>query len=291
MSSRKLESVVLHNDVLRFVDVGEGPPVVLVHGLLGSHESWAPQIDRLAEKYRVVAPDLFGHGQSDKPAGDYSLSSHAATLRDLIDHLGISSAAFAGHSLGGGIVMQLLYLFPERVNRLCLVSSGGLGPEVSLFLKAATLPGSELVLPVLASDWLRRNTESALKKLDRLGLPVQPSPSAAETWRSLATVSDKSSRTAFLASTRAVVGLRGQTVSAKQHFEKFESLPSLLVWGARDRMIPAWHAENLRDAVPHSHVEIFSRAGHFPQLDEPESFFRVLDRFLDPPSESADNTR
>ncbi|MFD6062112.1 alpha/beta fold hydrolase [Rhodococcus wratislaviensis] len=286
MSPRKLGSVVLHNDVLRFVDVGAGPPVVLVHGLLGSHESWAPQIRKLAKKNRVVAPDLFGHGQSDKPSGDYSLSAHAATLRDLMDHLGISSAAFVGHSLGGGIVMQLSYLFPERVDRLCLVSSGGLGPEVSLFLKAATLPGSELVLPVLASDRLRRTTENILNHLGRLGLPVQPSRSAAETWRSLKTVSDKSSRAAFLASTRAVVGLRGQTVSATQHFSKFESLPSLLVWGGRDRMIPSSHAENLRRVVPNSRVEIFPRAGHFPQLDEPELFFRVLDEFLEKGSES-----
>ncbi|MFZ2177002.1 MAG: alpha/beta fold hydrolase [Rhodococcus sp. (in: high G+C Gram-positive bacteria)] len=178
------------------------------------------------------------------------------------------------------------YLFPERVDRLCLVSSGGLGPEVSLFLEAATLPGSELVLPVLASDWLRRNTESILKQLGRFGFPVQPSRSAAETWRSLATVSDKSARAAFLASTRAVVGLRGQTVSANQHFSKFESLPSLLVWGGSDKMIPASHAENLRRVVPHSRVEIFPRAGHFPQLDEPELFFRVLDEFLGSASES-----
>nr|EJI95924.1 alpha/beta hydrolase fold family protein [Rhodococcus sp. JVH1] len=238
----------------------------------------------------MVAPDLFGHGQSDKPSGDYSLSAHAATLRDLLDHLGISSAAFVGHSLGGGIVMQLTYLFPERVDRLCLVSSGGLGREVSLFLKAATLPGSELVLPVLASDWLRRNTESILKHLGRLGFPVQPSRSATETWRSLETVSDKSSRAAFLASTRAVVELRGQTVSAKQHFSKFESLPSLLVWGGRDKMIPASHAENLRRVVPHSRVEIFPHAGHFPQLDEPELFFRVLDEFLDSASKTPGDT-
>lgn len=280
MSTHKLESVVLHNDILRFVDVGGGPPVVLVHGLLGSHESWAPQIRKLAKKHRVVAPDLFGHGKSDKPSGDYSLSSHAATLRDLLDHLEISSAAFVGHSLGGGIVMQLSYLFLERVDRLCLVSSGGLGPEVSLFLKAATLPGSEVVLPILASDWVRRNAESALKQLGRLGFSVQPSRSAVETWRSLKTVSDRSSRAAFLASTRAVVGLRGQTVSAKQHFSKFETLPALLVWGGRDRMIPSSHADNLRRVVPHSRVEIFPRAGHFPQLDEPELFFRVLDQFL-----------
>ena len=111
----RLESVVLHNDVLKYVDVGQGRPVVLVHGLLGSHESWGPQIDMLAEKYRVIVPNLFGHGESDKPPGDYSLSAHAATLRDLMDHLDLPTASFVGHSLGGGIVMQLFYLFPDRV--------------------------------------------------------------------------------------------------------------------------------------------------------------------------------
>ncbi|QBJ94726.1 alpha/beta fold hydrolase [Rhodococcus sp. ABRD24] len=289
MSQHELESAVFHQDVLKYVDLGEGPPVVLVHGLLGSHESWGPQIDMLAEKYRVIAPDLFGHGESDKPRGDYSLSSHAATVRDLMDHLEISSAPLVGHSLGGGIIMQMAYLFPERVERLCLVSSGGLGPEVSSYLKAATLPGSEFVLPVLASGWVRRNTEAVLGLLGRTGLPVQPSRSAVETWRSLGTVADRATRDAFLASVRAVVGPRGQTVSAKQHFPRFETLPAMLIWGGKDTMIPAHHAENVREEVPRSQIEVFPDAGHFPQLDEPYRFFRVLDTFLRAGTEEPSN--
>jgi pimeloyl-ACP methyl ester carboxylesterase len=280
-ASYELQSVELHKDVLRYVDIGDGPPVILVHGLLGSHKSWGPQIERLSDRYRVIAPDLFGHGDSDKPSGDYSLSSHAATIRDLMEYLNIDSAPLVGHSLGGGIVMQMTYLFPERVDSLVLVSSGGLGPEVSLLLKAATLPGSELVLPMLASDWFRRNTEGVLARLGKWGVPVEPGPSMAETWRSFRSVADRSTREAFLASTRAVVGPRGQTVSAKQHFEKFESIPSLLIWGGKDRMIPAKHADNIRREVPNSRVEIFPDAGHFPQLDEPDFFFRLLDEFLD----------
>ena len=281
MSRNDLKSLALRDDVLRYVDVGDGPPVVLVHGLLGSHESWGPQIDKLATSYRVIAPDLLGHGQSDKPEADYSLSSHAATLRDLMDHLDIPAAPFVGHSLGGGITMQMTYLFPGRVDRMCLVSSGGLGREVSPLLKAASLPGSGLVLPVLASDWVRRNTAGALAQLRRLGVSVGPSPSAADTtWRSFGTVADKSTRKAFLASTRAVVGPRGQTVSAKQHFPKFDTTASLLIWGGKDTMIPASHTDNVRREVPNSRVEIFPNAGHFPQLDEPELFFRVLDEFL-----------
>lgn len=278
--SYELESATFHGDVLAYVDVGEGPPVVLVHGLLGSHLSWGPQIDLLAEGHRVIAPDLFGHGESDKPRGDYSLSSHAATVRDLMDHVEVPSSALVGHSLGGGIIMQSAYLFPQRAERLCLVSSGGLGPEVSTYLKAATLPGSELVLPILASDLVRHNTETVLGWLGRLGLPVQPSRSAVETWRSLGTVADKASRQAFLASTRAVVGLRGQTVSAQQHFPRFSTLPTMLVWGGKDAVIPAHHAENVQAEVPASRVEIFPDAGHFPHLDEPYLFFRVLEDFL-----------
>ncbi|MBY4127117.1 alpha/beta fold hydrolase [Rhodococcus fascians] len=287
-SPYELQSVELHKDVLRYVDIGDGPPVILVHGLLGSHMSWGTQLERLSHKHRVIAPDLFGHGDSAKPSGDYSLSSHSATIRDLMDHLKIDTAPLVGHSLGGGIVMQMTYLFPERVDRLALVSSGGLGPEVSLLLKAATLPGSELVLPLLASDWFRKNTEGALAQLGKWGLPVKPGPSMTETWRSFRSVADRSTREAFLASTRAVVGPRGQTVSAKQHFEKFESIPSLLVWGGKDRMIPAKHADNIRREVPNSRVEIFPDAGHFPQLDEPDFFFRLLDEFLDSSGQGKD---
>jgi pimeloyl-ACP methyl ester carboxylesterase len=293
MSGHEVTSLVLRDDVLRYVDVGDGPPVVLVHGLLGSHESWGPQIDLLAASHRVIAPDLLGHGQSDKPQADYSLSSHAATVRDLLDHLDVGSAPFVGHSLGGGITMQTTYLFPGRVERMCLVSSGGLGREVSPFLKAATLPGSGLVLPILASDWVRRHTEGALAQLGRLGVSFQPSASAAEAWRSFATVADKSTRNAFLASTRAVVGPRGQTVSAKAHFRTFATMASLLIWGGKDTMIPASHTDDVRREVPNSRVEIFPNAGHFPQLDEPELFFRVLEEFLTshPPGPENTSTR
>lgn len=176
--------------------------------------------------------------------------------------------------------MQAMYLFSERVERIALVSSGGLGPEVSLLLKAATLPGSELVLPVLASNWVRTSTETVIDKLSAWGLPIRLGKSMEETWRSFETLANKGSREAFLASTRAVVSPRGQTVSAKQHFEKFVALPSLLVWGGRDPMIPASHADNIRREVPNSRIEIFSSAGHFSQLDEPELFFRILDDFL-----------
>jgi len=142
--------ITLHGDELAYTDLGAGPPVVLVHGLMSSSKTWTAQVERLAGRHRVVSPDLFGHGESAKPVGDYSLSAHAASLRDLFDAIGVDSGTLVGHSLGGGIVLQFAYLFPDRVDAIVLVSSGGLGRELSPLLRAATLPGSELVLPVLA---------------------------------------------------------------------------------------------------------------------------------------------
>jgi pimeloyl-ACP methyl ester carboxylesterase len=195
MATDQLQTVVLHGDQLKYVDQGSGPVVVLIHGLLGAHSNWEPQIETLSRHYRVIAPDLFGHGASDKPAGDYSLSAHAATVRDLLEALDIPSATLVGHSLGGGIAMQTLYLFPERVERLCLVASGGLGPEVSPLLRAATLPGSELVLPVLASRTLTDVTDKALGLFNKIGL-FKLGASASEARKSFASVSDASTRQA-----------------------------------------------------------------------------------------------
>src|SRR6478735_9939011 len=182
--SRFLE---LHGQRMCLTDVGSGPPILFVHGLMSSRRTWADQWVRLAADHRVLAPDLFGHGESAKPLGDYSLGAHAASLRDLLDALELDAVCVVGHSLGGGIAMQLAYLFPERVERLVLVSSGGLGRELNPLLRAATLPGSEFVLPFLASGWVHDVGDSALRMWSRVGLPAV-SPSSTEAWQSLATL-------------------------------------------------------------------------------------------------------
>ena len=143
--------------------------MVLIHGLMSSHATWDGQIDRLAVDHQVIAPDLPGNGESGKALGDYSLSAQAAAVRDLLDHLGVGSAAVVGHSLGGGVAMQFAYLFPERVDRLALVSSGGLGREISPALRAAILPGSEYVLPVITSRPVRMVGDHLLALSDRIG--------------------------------------------------------------------------------------------------------------------------
>lgn len=224
-------TALLHGHQLSYLDAGAGPAVLFIHGLLGSSRQWSRLTGELAADRRLIAPDLFGHGASAKPMGDYSLGAHAATLRDLLDQLGIDTVTLVGHSLGGGIAMQFGYLFPERVERLVLVSTGGLGRELSLLLRSATLPGAELVLPLIASRWVRDRTAAAAGLLARIG--VRPNADLVEAWRGFVSLGEADSRRAFLATTRAVIDPGGQTVTASQHLPPAEPVPVLLVWGGQ----------------------------------------------------------
>jgi pimeloyl-ACP methyl ester carboxylesterase len=252
--------------------------VLLIHGLTGSHRNWAHLVGTLNTDHRVLVPDLFGHGASAKPMGDYSLGAHAATMRDLLDRIGVDRVTLVGHSFGGGIAMQFCYLFPERVNRLVLVSSGGLGRSVSPLLRAATLPGAGWVLPLVASGWVRGRGEAVGRTLARWGW--RPSPDVTEAWRGFTSLADADSRRAFLATTRSVIDPGGQTVTAHDHLPMVIEIPTLVVWGTRDRMIPAWHATTAHQAIPGSRVELFEGAGHYPHLDDPERFAEVLGDFI-----------
>ena len=268
----------LHGQELSYLDSGDGPVVLFIHGILGSHRNWTQLVDLIDDTQRVVVPDLFGHGQSAKPMGDYSLSAHAATLRDLLDRLGIDTVTLVGHSLGGGIAMQFFYLFPERVERLVLVASGGLGREVSPWLRSASLPGADQVLSVVASDWVTSKLQSLGSWAAKVGW--KPGADVDAMWRGFRSLGDRESRKAFLATTRAVVDLGGQTVSAHGHLLDVEPPPTLVVWGSKDRVIPAWHALKAKESVPGMRVELFEGASHFPHLDDPERFTRLLRDFV-----------
>src|SRR5512144_1907563 len=270
-------TVSLHGHQLHYVTAGSGPVLVLLHGLLGSRQGWAHLMSVLAQDFTLVAPDLFGHGESAKPLGDYSLGAHAGTLRDLMETLDVPTATIVGHSLGGGVAMQFAYLFPERCERLVLVSSG-LGREISLLLRAPTLPGSEWLLPLVSARWLRKRSETLGRQLRKLG--IRSSPDIVEEWRGFSTLGGAETRRAFLATIRTVVGPGGQTVDAHEKIRLFEDLPVLLVWGARDRLIPVKHAVVTRRAIPGSRLEVFEDAGHFPHLCDPERFANVLRGFI-----------
>jgi len=271
-------TATLHGHQLSYLDSGKGSVVLFIHGILGSHRNWAHLIDRLDDNHRVIVPDLFGHGHSAKPMGDYSLGAHAATLRDLLDRLGIERVNLVGHSLGGGIAMEFYYLFPERVERLVLVASGGLGREVNRVLRSAVLPGAELVLPVIASGWVRARAETAGRVMSKVGW--KPSSDITAIWQGFTSLGDGESRRAFLATTRAVIDPGGQSVSAHDYLPDVLPIPTLIVWGSRDRMIPAWHAIRAQQSIPHCRVELFEGAGHFPHLDEPDRFAELVRAFV-----------
>jgi pimeloyl-ACP methyl ester carboxylesterase len=271
-------TVTLHGHELSYLDSGTGPAVLFIHGILGSHRNWAQLIDRIDDNHRVVVPDLFGHGESAKPLGDYSLGAHAATMRDLLDRLGIERVTLVGHSLGGGIAMEFYYLFPERVERLVLVASGGLGREVNPVLRSATLPGAEWLLPLIASGWVRARAETAARVMSRAGW--RPGSDITALWQGFIALADGESRRAFLATTRAVVDPGGQSVSAHDYLPDAVPIPTLIVWGSRDRMIPAWHATAAAQAIAGSRVELFEGAGHFPHLDDPDRFAALLGAFM-----------
>jgi pimeloyl-ACP methyl ester carboxylesterase len=278
MTGTRDHTAMLHGHELSYLDTGEGPALLFIHGLTGSQRNWKHLVDALNQDHRVLAPDLFGHGASSKMMGDYSLGAHAATLRDLLDLLGIDRVTLVGHSFGGGIAMQFCYLFPERVERLVLVSSGGLGREVSPVLRAATLPGAEWVLPLIASGWVRGQVEAAGRILSSTGW--RASRETTEIWRGFSSLGDADTRRAFLATTRGVIDPGGQTVTAHDHLPLAVEVPTLVVWGTKDHLIPAWHATTAHEAIPGSRVVLFQGAGHFPHLDDPERFAQVLGDFV-----------
>ena len=184
-----------------------------------------------------------------------------------------------GHSLGGGIAMQFAYQFPERTERLVLVSSGGLGRDVHLLLRAASLPGSDIVLPALTSQRLVELGRGLGGLLGKVGL--HPSADIAVLARGFAELDNAGSRQAFLATLRAVVEPGGQKVSANSRLALAASLPSLIVWGENDSIIPVEHGAAAHEAMPGSRFVVFEGAGHMPQEDQPHHFAAVLGEFCD----------
>jgi pimeloyl-ACP methyl ester carboxylesterase len=233
----------------------------------------------LAERYKVVAPDLLGHGQSAKPRGDYSLGAYAASVRDLLVALGHRRATVVGHSLGGGVAMQFAYEYPPFAERLVLVSSGGLGREVHLMLRAATLPGSEVVLPLIAHERLHGVGGALGGLLGRLGL--QAGTDLAEMARGYGSLADAGARQAFIHSLRAVLDVGGQRVSATDRLYLAALLPSLIIWGGQDHLIPVEHATVANRGLPNSRLEVFEDVGHFPQLHDPVRFALTLIDFIE----------
>jgi pimeloyl-ACP methyl ester carboxylesterase len=272
------DEIVLNRRRIAYRTGGSGPLLVLVHGITSNSATWDRVLPKLARRYTVLAPDLLGHGRSDKLRGDYSVGAHANTVRDLLDALGHGRATFVGHSLGGGVALQLAYQYPERVERLVLVAPGGFGREVTVLLRAASIPGSGPVLALAASRPVIEAGTLLAGALGRLG--VHGSTDLEELGRAYALLSDRASRHAFIHTLRSVVDHGGQRVSVLDRAEVIEEFPSLIVWGERDRILPVHQGELMHQELPHTQLSIFKHAGHFPHRDDPAKFVRALDAFV-----------
>jgi pimeloyl-ACP methyl ester carboxylesterase len=277
MASAALHQVTIHGHDVTYRMGGDGDVVLLIHGMAGSSRTWKDVTERLVAHHTVVAPDLLGHGESAKPMGDYSLGAFASGLRDLLSVIGVERCTVVGQSLGGGVAMQLAYQHPEVVDRLVLVCSGGLGREVSWMLRALTLPGAELVMPVIFPRLLADRGNDVNRFLHRRGIRA---PKLGEMWRAYSSLSGAQNRGAFLRTLRSVVDPGGQTVSALDRIYLAGGLPTMIVWGDEDPIIPIEHGRRAHETIEGSRFEVMEGCGHFPHVEDPARFTELLEDFL-----------
>jgi pimeloyl-ACP methyl ester carboxylesterase len=272
-----LRFVELHGHQMAYRRAGRGSAVLLIHGMVGSSRTWREAMPRLAEDHDVIAPDLMGHGASAKPRGDYALGTFAASLRDLLAVLDVDRVTLVGQSLGGGVAMQFVYQYPDLVERLVLVGSGGLGREVNPVLRALTLPGASLLMPLLFPGFVVSGGEAVSRQLMRVGVR---SPQADEIWRAYTSLTGAADRQAFIQTLRSVVDHGGQKVTGHDRLYLAADMPTLLVWGDADPVIPVEHGRRAHEAIAGSRLEVFEGVGHFPHAEAPERFCEVLLDFI-----------
>ena len=273
----ELTYLELHGDRIVYRDAGHGHALLLIHGMAGSSATWRAIIPQLSKKYRVIAPDLLGHGMSAKPRGDYSLGAFAVFLRDLLDELGVDRATVIGQSLGGGIAMQFVHQHRDYCERLALIGSGGLGPDLSPLLRMLSAPGAEFVLPVVAPQPVLTLGNKLGSWLTSAGIQA---PRAGQMWHAYSSLSDPRTRQAFLRTLRSVVDFRGQSVSALNKLHLTAGLPTVLIWGDHDRIIPVAHAYAAHDALEGSRLEVLEGIGHFPHVEAPAAVADILENFI-----------
>lgn len=276
-----LKFCTIHGYRRAFRVAGSGPAILLIHGIGDNSTTWSTVQTQLAQRFTVIAPDLLGHGKSDKPRADYSVAAYANGMRDLLSVLDIDDVTVIGHSLGGGVAMQFAYQFPQLVNRLILVGAGGVTKDVNIALRLASLPmGSEalalLRLPLVLP---------ALQVLGRVSGTVFGSTGVGrdipDMLRILADLPEPTASSAFARTLRAVVDWRGQVVTMLDRCYLTQSVPVQLIWGDRDAVIPVSHGEMAHAAMPGSRLEVFADSGHFPFHDDPDRFVEVVEKFID----------
>jgi pimeloyl-ACP methyl ester carboxylesterase len=248
--------VLKDNIVVHYLEAGQGPVLVLVHGLGSSSEVWRDSIHYLARGYQVVAIDLPGYGKSDKPRADYSVAYHAAALNDFIDTLGAGKVALVGNSMGGWISAITALNHPEKVSHLILVDSAGLRQDK---------------LPTINLNPSTKEEERALL----LSLFAN---------RSFVTEKLVSDQWEYRKDMRPTVRVTLESFKSKLPFleDRLNNIkvPTLIIWGKEDTLIPLSYAERFAKGIPGSKLVVIDSAGHLPQVEQPAAFYRAVKRFV-----------
>ncbi len=266
---------VVHGYERAYRMAGRGPALLFLHGIGDDSSTWLDLLASLSADFTVIAPDLLGHGSSAKPRADYSVAAYACGMRDLLTTLDVDRVTVVGHSLGGGVAMQFAYQFPERCERLVLVGSGGVGAGVHPLLRLAAAPGAGLVLPLLGTPpavAALRGFAGLLRLFDDADLDY--------VLTRYARLVEPGTRSAFLRTLRSVVDWRGQVVNMLDRCYLTDGIPTLLVWGTEDKVVPSGHALRAHRAMPGSRLVLFEGAGHFPHRADPERFLEILREFV-----------
>lgn len=276
------QSVRVHGTRISYREAGpaDGPLVLLIHGVASQSATWEAALPFLGrQEVHVLAPDLPGHGSSEPGHGDYSLGGFATLLRDLLLTLDLGPATLVGHSMGGGIALQVAHQFPEISQRLVLVASGGLGTEAHPLLRAASAPGAEFVLPLIMNQrvvWAMTRARRAWERRGRMPVGLL-SESAMRNYGALST---PQGRRIFLATVRSVINHTGQRVTAVGRLHLTSHLPTLLITCADDPAIPRSHTEAAHAELPGSRLEVLPGRSHRPHQRDPERFAEVLADFV-----------
>jgi pimeloyl-ACP methyl ester carboxylesterase len=268
-----LRSTVVHGSRVNYVEMGEGPPVVLIHGLAGCWQNWLENIPHLARRHRVVALDLAGFGESELPQEEISIPGYGRFVDAFMGEIGVERAALVANSMGGFIAAETAISHPSRVEKLVLVSAAGLA-RVGNRRLAALERAARLFHPATAAVLARREYLVRRPKLRRrilYGIVRYPERIEPELVYEVASGAGKPG---FLDALAAIgdYDFRDRLPSV--------SVPTLIVWGRNDWVVPVSGAYEYEQLIPDARRVIFEETGHVPMLERPARFNALVEEFL-----------
>jgi pimeloyl-ACP methyl ester carboxylesterase len=263
-------------------ETGDVAPMAMLHGLNDAYLTWMRVAPLIARDRRVLLLDLPGHGLSDRPDASYQLSWYSRLVARWLDTIGLEQTDLVGHSFGGGVAQMLLFECRKRIRRLVLVAPGGLGRDVAMVLRLASIPG---VVELFGQPFMARGT--------RLVLRAAPNRFRARYIKELSAINARpGAARAFARTVRDIIDWRGQRQSFFQRLDEIAELPPIAIcWGDRDAIVPIHHAKRTAKLIEGIVVEQFVGCGHYIHHERPEFFVRSVREFLDAPGVPAARIR